>query len=143
MAQSGSTASLVLAYAVFLLIPLTAWVADVVDPRLAAVAPAVYFVGWLMLHFWRGDQIAQLRVLAAWQVFEMVSALYAMRPGSGVTHGGIYWNAALTATCAALLVVAICAIVEAGEFRSLRAVIPGSTRRARPAPGSALPRRGS
>ena len=115
-----SMVSLLLGYAVFLLMPLTAWVSDMVDPRIAAAAPAIYFAGWLTIHGWRGDQIAQLRILAAWQIFQMVSSLYAMRPGSAVSHGGIYWSAAMTATCAALLVVAISAIIEASEFRSVR-----------------------
>lgn len=115
-----SVVSLLLGYAVFLLMPLTAWVSEMVDPRIAAAAPAIYFAGWLTIHAWRGDQIAQLRILAAWQIFQMISSLYAMRPGAPLSHGGIYWSAAMTATCAALLVVAVSAIVEAGQFRAVR-----------------------
>ncbi|WP_456717634.1 MULTISPECIES: hypothetical protein [unclassified Bradyrhizobium] len=116
----GSTVSLLLAYSVFFLIPLTSWVSDMVDPRIAAAAPAIYFMGWLTIHGWRRDQIAQLRILAAWQGFQMASALYAMRPGSGALHGGIFWSASVTAACASLFVVAVLAIVEAGEFRAVR-----------------------
>lgn len=128
--SAPSMVSLLLGYAVFLLMPLTAWVSDMVDPRIAAAAPAIYFAGWLTIHGWRGDQIAQLRILAAWQIFQMVSSLYAMRPGSAVSHGGIYWSAAMTATCAALLVVAISAIIEASEFRSVRIALKSPPRRA-------------
>jgi hypothetical protein len=116
---AGSTVSLILAYSVFLLIPLTAWVSDLVDPRIAAMAPTIYFLGWLSIHSWRRDQLAQLRILAAWQGFQLATALYAMKSGSAA-HGGIFWNASVTAACASLFVVAILAIVEAGEFRTVR-----------------------
>lgn len=115
--RTPSMVSLFLAYSVFFLIPLTAWVSDMVDPRIAAAAPAIYFTGWLSIHGWRGDQLSQLRILAAWQLFQMASSLSAMRPGSGIPHGGIYWSAAVTAACASLFVVAVSAIVEASEFR--------------------------
>jgi hypothetical protein len=130
-AAAGSAISLILAYSVFLLIPLTAWVSDLVDPRIAAMAPTIYFLGWLSIHSWRRDQLAQLRILAAWQGFQLASALYAMKPGSSI-HGGIFWNASVTAACASLFVVAVLAIVEAGEFRTVRNAQRSSQPPARP-----------
>lgn len=42
--------ALILAYAVFILIPLTEWISGTLDPRIGAIVPGVAFLGWLSIH---------------------------------------------------------------------------------------------
>jgi hypothetical protein len=111
--------ALILAYAVFILIPVTEWMSGTLDPRIGAVVPAVTFFGWLSIHMLRRDQIFQLRILTAWQVAHAVGGLHAIRPWGGTTVP-IYWTSAAIAVGCALVVVAISAVVEACEYRAGR-----------------------
>lgn len=119
-AGSASTwGSLILAYAVFALIPITEWLSGTLDPRIGALVPAVAFMGWLSIHALRRDQIFQLRILTAWQVAHVAGGLHAIRPWGG-SPAAVYWTAAAIAVAGALLVVAVSAVVETFEYRTAR-----------------------
>lgn len=118
--QAGAQSTLgamILAYVVFILIPLAEWISQTMDPRIGAVVPGVTFLGWMFLHLIRRDQMFQLRVLTTWQIAHVIVGLYAIKIGVAAP---IYWTSATMAVASALIVVAISAAIETYEYRVAR-----------------------
>jgi hypothetical protein len=115
----SAASGILLAYAVFAMIPAAEWLSGSLDPCVGSIVPAVAFLGWLLIHMLRRDQIFQLRVLTAWQIAHTAGCMYVIRPWAGYS-ASVYWIAAAMAVGGAILVVAASAAVEAYEYRAAR-----------------------